>query len=138
MALPLELDGVAAGPARAAGLEARRTLGLADRATARSADNDGRPVDEANRSAMNESGNSSPRCSAKNANTLPGGTLPHHGLRVQKLPLQACPALHSKIIPDRPATSSQTRRPKRELFSSLLGTEQLVSPRTSSMRSAGC
>jgi putative ABC transport system ATP-binding protein len=34
VSLPLELDGVAAGPARAAGLEALRTLGLADRATA--------------------------------------------------------------------------------------------------------
>lgn len=34
VSLPLEFDGVAAGPARAAGLEALRTLGLADRATA--------------------------------------------------------------------------------------------------------
>ena len=32
--LPLELDGIAAGPARAAGIEALRQLGLADRATA--------------------------------------------------------------------------------------------------------
>ncbi|HEX6338494.1 MAG TPA: ABC transporter ATP-binding protein [Jiangellaceae bacterium] len=34
VSLPLELDGVATGTARAAGLEALRTLGLADRATA--------------------------------------------------------------------------------------------------------
>ena len=40
----------------------------------RSAGSDGRPVPEGNKSAVNESGNSSPRCSARNANTLPGGT----------------------------------------------------------------
>lgn len=34
VSLPLELDGIGAGPARAAGLEALRTLGLADRAMA--------------------------------------------------------------------------------------------------------
>ena len=34
VSLPLELDGVTAGPGRAAGLEALRTLGLADRASA--------------------------------------------------------------------------------------------------------
>jgi len=34
VSLPLELDGVTAGPARAAGLEALATLGLADRASA--------------------------------------------------------------------------------------------------------
>lgn len=34
VSLPLELDGIAAGPARAAGIEALRQLGLADRATA--------------------------------------------------------------------------------------------------------
>lgn len=34
VSLPLELDGVAAGTARAAGMEALRTLGLADRAAA--------------------------------------------------------------------------------------------------------
>ena len=40
----------------------------------RSAGSDGRPVRDGNKSAVNESGNSSRRCSAKNANTLPGGT----------------------------------------------------------------
>ena len=40
----------------------------------RSAGSDGRPVEDPNRSAMNESGNSRWRCSAKNANTLPSPT----------------------------------------------------------------
>jgi hypothetical protein len=40
----------------------------------RSAGSDGRPIRDGNRSAMNESGNSSCRCSARNANTLPAGT----------------------------------------------------------------
>ena len=39
----------------------------------RSAGCEGRPV-AGNRSAINESGNNSPRCSARNAYTLPGGT----------------------------------------------------------------
>jgi len=42
----------------------------------RSAGSDGRPVPDRNKSAMNPSSNSSPRCSARNANTLPGGTRP--------------------------------------------------------------
>jgi hypothetical protein len=41
---------------------------------ARSAGSDGRPVRDGNRSAMKLSGNSSVRCSARNANTLPGAT----------------------------------------------------------------
>ena len=40
----------------------------------RSAGNDGRPVREGNKSAVKLSGNNSLRCSARNANTLPGGT----------------------------------------------------------------
>ena len=42
----------------------------------RSAGNDGRPAPDPNRSAVNESSNSAPRCAAKNANTLPAGTRP--------------------------------------------------------------
>ncbi len=40
----------------------------------RSAGSDGRPVRDGNRSAVNSSGNSSRRCSARNANTLPSGS----------------------------------------------------------------
>ena len=41
-----------------------------------SAGNDGRPVPDPNRSAVNESPNNNPLCAAKNANTLPAGTRP--------------------------------------------------------------
>src|SRR5208282_6083554 len=71
----------------------------------RSAGSDGRPVREGNKSAVKLSGNNSLRCSARNANTLPGDQL-----SVQQLPVHPRSSLHQKIIPhDR--THCRQKRP---------------------------